>query len=158
MACRSIDAGPYNDQVRRTGSKAAVNFRVAMDLLEEVWRRWPAEHPRLVLDRHGGRVHYAQELEAALPGARVTVVGETPTLSRYVLEREGSRLTLSFGPSPDRRVRPGCPALPGRHRGRGSASRGAAAPARPPDLGRADGTAAPPGAARLLTRPLPGID
>ncbi|MHC4968719.1 MAG: hypothetical protein ACYTF4_08895 [Planctomycetota bacterium] len=106
LSCEAIDAADLNRQLAETGSKATVNFRAAMRLLEAVWRRWPQAHPRVVIDRHGARTSYGGLLQRCLPGAVVEVVAETPTLSRYLLRREASALTVSFAVGGDGRFLP----------------------------------------------------
>jgi ribonuclease HII len=106
LTCEAIDAAELNGQLAETGSKATVNFRAATRQLEAVWRRWPDAHPRVVIDRHGARTSYGRLLQRCLPGAAVEVVAETPTLSRYVLRRGGSALTVSFAVGGDGRFLP----------------------------------------------------
>ncbi|MHC4220314.1 MAG: ribonuclease H family protein [Planctomycetota bacterium] len=104
--CEAIDAADLNRQLTETGSKATVNFAAAMRMVEAVWHRWPDAHPRIVIDRHGARVSYARLLEQCLPGAEAEVVAETPTLSRYVVRRGDSQLTVSFAVDGDERFFP----------------------------------------------------
>ncbi len=106
MWCRVIDAVELNRSVTRCGSKAEVNFNAAVELIDRIWTRWPDQHPRVLVDRHGGRTRYAQGLRRALPGSTVEVVAETPTLSRYLLSRRGSKLTVSFAVEADARFLP----------------------------------------------------
>jgi ribonuclease HII len=106
VQCEAIDAADLNVQLAETGSKATVNFRAAAGLLDAVWRRWPRAHPRVVVDRHGARTSYAGLLRRCLPGAAVDVVAETATLSRYVLRRDDSLLTVSFALGGDGRFLP----------------------------------------------------
>ena len=96
VRCEVIDAESFNRQVETMGSKASVNFCAALRHVDTIWRRWPQEHPRVIVDRQGGRTHYMHDLMHAWPEARVQIIAETETLSRYRLEREGSLLTISF--------------------------------------------------------------
>jgi len=104
--CEAIDAADLNRQLAETGSKATVNFQAAMRLLEAVWRRWPRAHPRVVIDRHGARTSYGGLLQRCLANTVVEVVAETPTLSRYLLRRGTSALTVSFAVGGDGRFLP----------------------------------------------------
>jgi hypothetical protein len=106
MWCRVIDADELNRSVARSGSKADVNFNAAVGLIDQIWSRWPDQHPRVVIDRHGGRTRYAAGLQRALAPCQVDVVAETPTLSRYQLSRGGSKLTVSFATEADARFLP----------------------------------------------------
>ncbi|MHC4081932.1 MAG: hypothetical protein ACYS15_02080 [Planctomycetota bacterium] len=105
VSCEAIDAADLNHQLAETGSKATVNFKAAMRLLDATWHRWPRAHPRVVVDRHGARTSYGGLLARCL-GAAVEVVAETPTLSRYVLRRGDSVLTVSFALGGDGRFLP----------------------------------------------------
>jgi ribonuclease HIII len=96
IACEAIDAGQFNDQVARMGFKSTVNFCAVMRLIDAVWKRWPQDHPRIVVDRQGGRTHYLNDLLLAYPDAHIQILAEDDTLSRYRLDRNGSRLTVSF--------------------------------------------------------------
>jgi ribonuclease HII len=96
IACEAIDAGPFNEQVARMGFKSNVNFCAVLRLIDAVWRRWPAAHPRIAVDRQGGRTRYLDDLMRAWPDARIRILHEDDSISRYRLEREGSYLTVSF--------------------------------------------------------------
>jgi ribonuclease HII len=96
LRCEAIDAESFNRQCQAMGNKAAVNFCAVMRLIDAVWQRWPNEHPRIIVDRQGGRIRYVQDLLAAYPDAHIQILAETETLSRYRLERNGSHLTVSF--------------------------------------------------------------
>lgn len=106
IGCRAIGVREFNRSVNDAGTKAHVNMEAATRMLDRIWRRFPDEHPRVVVDRHGGRTRYAEVLAAALPGAAVEVVAETDTVSRYRLARGGSRMTVSFAMAGDQRFLP----------------------------------------------------
>lgn len=96
LACESIDAGEFNELLERFGNKANVNFGAVTKLVDRIWRRWPDAHPRVVVDRQGGRAYYLRPLQMVFPDAFITVLGETDTISRYRLEQNGSTVTISF--------------------------------------------------------------
>jgi ribonuclease HII len=96
MRCEIVDADALNEQVERTGSKAAVNLAAALRLADRIHRRWGKAHPRIIVDRHGGRTHYLRELQLAWPEAQITIVAEEPTVSRYRLSDGKRHLTISF--------------------------------------------------------------
>lgn len=96
LKAEMIDAGPFNQQVDLMGNKAVVNFGAVMRHVQRVWDRWPDDHPRVIVDRQGGRTHYRQELQTAFPEAHIRIVAEEDSISRYRLDREGSKLTISF--------------------------------------------------------------
>ena len=97
LRCEAIDPLPFNDQVERLGNKANVNLCAALRHIDAVWQRWPSpHHPRVICDRHGGRTRYLETLMQAWPDAHVQVLCEDNRLSRYRLDRNGSRITISF--------------------------------------------------------------
>jgi len=96
LRCEAIDTERFNELVARSGNKSSVNMAAAMRHVDTVWRSWPGAHPRVIVDRQGGRTHYLSELQLAFPGAFVRIVAESEAVSRYRLERDGSNLTLSF--------------------------------------------------------------
>jgi len=96
LCARAIDAATFNTLLQRVGRKSAVNLHAAMRLVETVWRTWPTAHPRIIVDRHGGRTHYLRELQIAFPEAQITVVAEEEECSRYRLQRDRSLLTVTF--------------------------------------------------------------
>jgi ribonuclease HII len=96
LMCEAIDAGPFNQQVQQMGNKSNVNFCAAMRLAERIWRRWPDAHPRIVVDRQGGRMHYLRDLQLAFPDAFIEIVCEEELISRYRLSDQGRQLTISF--------------------------------------------------------------
>ncbi|MHC5022994.1 MAG: hypothetical protein ACYTGG_03645 [Planctomycetota bacterium] len=96
LRCVAIDAGPFNTQIDRTGSKAAVNLSTALRLVDEIWPRDSTEEPHVVIDRHGGRVFYREDLQQAWPEAQIRILNESEAISRYRLERAERALTVSF--------------------------------------------------------------
>lgn len=90
-----IDEGDFNRLCEQAG-KAQVNFAAAMRLLERIWERHATQHPRVVVDRLGGRVDYVAPLLRYFPGAELTVLGQSERVSRYRLRRDGSEITISF--------------------------------------------------------------
>lgn len=96
IRCDAIDAGPFNQHVARTKNKANVNMAAALRLVDRIWQRWPHEHPRIILDRHGGRLRYREDLQLAWSDASIQVLAEGEALSRYRLSRGGSHVTISF--------------------------------------------------------------
>jgi ribonuclease HII len=117
LACEAIDAAPFNHAVRRMGRKSAVNLGAAMRHAETIWQRWPDDHPRVIIDRQGGRTHYLRELQLAFAGAHVRIIAESEAVSRYELARGGtvdeggtrqggSKLTVTFLPRADGRHLP----------------------------------------------------
>jgi ribonuclease HIII len=96
LRCETIDAESFNSQVAAMGAKSSVNFCAVLRHIDTIWKRWPNDHPRVIVDRQGGRMRYIDDLLRAWPGVKVHVMSEDETLSRYRLELNGSLLTVSF--------------------------------------------------------------
>jgi ribonuclease HII len=96
MRCEAIDVDAFNAQVDVTHSKATVNFAAAMRLAATVWRKWPGDNPRIVIDRQGGRTHYRQDLQFCFPDATLSILEESDRTSRYQLAQADSTMTISF--------------------------------------------------------------
>jgi ribonuclease HII len=96
LRCRAIDPQDFNEGVSRMGRKSAVNFDAAMRHVDAVWRAFPHVHPRVIVDRQGGRTGYLRPLQMTWPDAQIRIIAESAEMSRYRLERAGSRLTISF--------------------------------------------------------------
>lgn len=96
LRCRAIDPQDFNEDVARMGRKSAVNFDAAMRHADAVWRAWPHAHPRVIVDRQGGRISYRRQLQMTWPEAHIRIVAESAEMSRYRLDRAGSLLTISF--------------------------------------------------------------
>ncbi|MFO0829039.1 MAG: hypothetical protein U0572_12940 [Phycisphaerales bacterium] len=95
LACETLDGAAFNALAEKC-QKSDINFAMAMRHVDRVWREHALDHPRVVIDRHGGRVHYRAELQTAFPDARLAIVGETESISRYRMTRGDSELTISF--------------------------------------------------------------
>ena len=95
LMAEAIDEEAFNRLCASAG-KAHVNFIAAMRLVDRLWRRHAEHHPRVIIDRHGGRSDYVEPLLSAFPGVELAVLGQTERVSRYRLERDGSSITLSF--------------------------------------------------------------
>lgn len=106
LACESVTAAEFNRLVGVMGSKAALNLCCVMRRLDEVWRRWPDAHPRVIVDRQGGRIQYLRPLQLSFPEAALRILAEEPSLCRYELSRGTSQMTVSFAPEADDRHLP----------------------------------------------------
>jgi ribonuclease HII len=105
LACTSIDAANYNASTQHT-SKASLNFSVAMQHVDAITKRWPSEHSRIMIDRHGGRIQYRNDLQLCWPHAHIQVLVESSELSRYRLNIDGSLSTISFASKSDEKHMP----------------------------------------------------
>ena len=100
MACLAIDAETYNARTEFE-SKAALNFSTAMHHVDAIVRRWPNNHPRIIIDRHGGKIRYRNDLQLCWPEARIQILTEDPSMSRYRLRFGDSLATITFASKSD---------------------------------------------------------
>jgi len=89
----------FNEWAGRLGNKSAVSFLLVAKHLRRIWQDLGEAHPRVIVDRQGGRMFYRQELQVVFgEECAIRICAETPTLSRYeVSEAEGRRrMTITF--------------------------------------------------------------
>ncbi|MBK7874717.1 MAG: hypothetical protein IPJ77_03035 [Planctomycetes bacterium] len=105
LAARTVPVRALNASFAATDNKSRSHWLETRRLLEHLWLRFGAdpEAPlEVVVDRQGGRMHYAAALEEAFPRARVVTVRETTPLSQYVVEEAATsrhsarRMRLAF--------------------------------------------------------------
>lgn len=108
---RIVGEREFNDGCERWGSKGAVNLSAAGELVREAWERWGAAGAgveggmRIVMDRHGGRVRYADFFRRAT-GCEVVPLEECAAYSRYSVRDGGAsdrRMTALLTPEADGR-------------------------------------------------------
>jgi ribonuclease HII len=105
LTCKAIDVKDYNERTS-LASKAALNFATAMQLVESIATRFPEEHPRIMIDRHGGRIRYRQDLQQAWPEAKIQILVENNEMSRYRLNIDGRKVTMTFASKSDEKHMP----------------------------------------------------
>lgn len=82
--CVTLCESSFNTLVREHGSKGATTTHALRILASRVLREWPQHEVRIVADRHGGRLHYAQALSGICPHDP-RPLEETERASRYEL-------------------------------------------------------------------------
>lgn len=100
MRCDVIGEDRYNAAVTAVGNKAELLFEAASGLLGAVRT---AATRRIVVDRQGGRSHYAEQLRRAFPESFVWIAAEGSTSSGYRLSDALGDCDLSFEVGADRR-------------------------------------------------------
>ena len=100
LSCTSIDASTYNERTA-IESKAALNLSTTLRLVDAIVHRLPKSHPRIMIDRHGGRIHYRNDLQQYWPEAHIQILSETASMSRYKLQLDTSQVTISFASKSD---------------------------------------------------------
>jgi ribonuclease HII len=105
LSCTSVDAAKYNKRTEHA-SKAALNFSIAMHHVDTIIKQWPNEHPRIMVDRHGGRIQYRNDLQLCWPQAQIQVLAESSELSRYRIQIDSSFCTITFASKSDEKHLP----------------------------------------------------
>lgn len=94
--CAVMDERRFNHAIANgAANKSDVTFSMVGSLIRSIWSALePCESTeapaRLVLDRQGGRIHYAKALTQALPGIKVQTMLEDSLRSRYLLIEDTS--------------------------------------------------------------------
>jgi ribonuclease HII len=105
LTCESIDVRMYNERTS-VATKAALNFSIAMNHVNTIMKRYPTQHPRIMVDRHGGRSRYRNDLQLCWPEAEIQILCEDSTMSRYRLQRGDSFVTITFESKSDEKHLP----------------------------------------------------
>jgi ribonuclease HII len=105
LICDSVDVQMYN---KRTSieSKAALNFSMAMNHVHTIMKRYPTQHPRVMVDRHGGRTNYRNDLQLCWPEAEIQILCEDSEMSRYRMQLGKSLATVTFASKSDEKHLP----------------------------------------------------
>ncbi|MDP6539460.1 MAG: hypothetical protein QF903_02570 [Planctomycetota bacterium] len=93
-AARVVPVGELNRSWRRTKNKNSTVWAHVAAILRELWEAHGAEGLSVVVDRQGGRSHYAAGLLRAFPEADFRALAETPVCSVYRLATDRPRRSM----------------------------------------------------------------
>ena len=96
MACETIHPRQINTAASARERKSSLNLAAALRLADRIRCTHRAAHPRIIIDRQGGRSDYREQLAMAWPHASIRILGETKRVSRYRLDFPEGPLTISF--------------------------------------------------------------
>jgi len=97
LSCVMLDGLDFNLACDRAGSKSAVNLSAALSLAAQARAlAGPGASAEIVLDRHGGRTHYLEELLLHFSGSRIRIESEDERLSRYAICDDRGSWWISF--------------------------------------------------------------
>ncbi|KAA0216940.1 MAG: hypothetical protein DYG94_02490 [Leptolyngbya sp. PLA3] len=82
--CVALCESSFNSLIRVHGSKGATTTHALRILAARIMQQWPEHEVRIVADRHGGRLHYADALTGICPHCP-RPLEETDRASRYEL-------------------------------------------------------------------------
>jgi len=100
LECTAIDVEMYNKRTEHA-TKSSLNFSIAMQHVDRIVKKFPTQHPRIMIDRHGGKVRYRNDLQLSWPEAKIQVLIEDPSMSRYRIDMDGKLVTLTFASKTD---------------------------------------------------------
>ena len=100
MECIVIDAETYNQRTEHA-TKSALNLSLAMRHVDRIIRKFPTQHPRIMIDRHGGKVNYRSDLQFFWPDSNIQVLIEDQSMSRYRIRIDGMMTTITFASKSD---------------------------------------------------------
>jgi ribonuclease HII len=89
---RVVPEAELNRSFDETSNKSLSHWHASRPIFRRLWERCATEELELVVDRHGGRMHYGSMLARDFQDASVLLVEEAPERSTYALkERRGPR-------------------------------------------------------------------
>ncbi len=94
---RVLEAGAFNECLNRTGNKASVGLSVIGEILKRLFGLSRGREVVVLVDRQGGRTHYARYLWSVLEPKGIFVDREGEEESSYrVTGKEGEKLAVKF--------------------------------------------------------------
>ncbi|GAB4386048.1 MAG: hypothetical protein Kow0022_14030 [Phycisphaerales bacterium] len=84
LRCLTLGESAFNAVIRQHGNKAATTTHALRSLVRRVLQDWPDRDIRIVCDRQGGRMRYADAL-GGLCASSPEPLEESPRASRYAL-------------------------------------------------------------------------
>ena len=88
--------GDFNRRIAQTRNKATTLIGQAVNVLDRLLQCCDDEMVRISVDRLGGRSHYRDVLQTALPGFELHILEESPTRSAYQLSKPRRKCLIEF--------------------------------------------------------------
>lgn len=86
----------FNALLDRLQSKGAVSWSFVSGHLKDIWTGYGGSSPHVVVDRQGGRSHYAGLLQESFSGAIVDKIKETWSRSTYLIHDGERSMEVTF--------------------------------------------------------------
>ncbi len=101
FGARLVPAGEWNQWIKQTSNKGETLFQISMEAVRHLLDRTGHAPLRIELDRHGGRLHYAPKLKAALKPEQIIHHGENTGGSTYTLRFASREVQVRFSEKAD---------------------------------------------------------
>ncbi len=101
-----LPAGEYNDLVNKMNNKAKVLFHLASRHIHWAWRNYGGVNLNIVIDKHGGRSHYREQLQKMYPDSQMKILKESDTTSSYQITVGAKSMKIHFLAKGDQRQLP----------------------------------------------------
>ncbi len=98
--------GEFNRVVSHTRNKGLLLFQKCGLILHQLWRSAGPGNSCVVVDRHGGRIHYRRLLKDVFPAQSCDVLAEEEQRSEYRISDGDVSLRIVFLQSADSRILP----------------------------------------------------
>ncbi len=101
-----LPAGEYNDLVDKMKNKAKVLFHLATMHIHYAWQNYAGMNLNIVIDKHGGRSHYREQLQKMYPDSQMKILKESDTTSSYQMAAGTKSMKIHFLAKGDQRQLP----------------------------------------------------
>lgn len=91
-----LDVSYYNDMVEKVRNKAAVLFTSVCGHMQRAFDAYGDKNLQIIIDRQGGRSHYAAVLSKMFPDLEVRILREDDKDCSYQLSRASKSMKLHF--------------------------------------------------------------
>ncbi|MFH1143719.1 MAG: hypothetical protein V1774_04160 [Candidatus Eisenbacteria bacterium] len=85
----------FNRMVGDCQSKAACSWCFVAEHLQSIWENYGELHPRVIVDRQGGRRNYLELLAALFPWTRLRLIECRPAVSSYEVSDERRSMEIA---------------------------------------------------------------
>ncbi len=101
-----LDVGHYNHLIEKIQNKSVVVFNVICQLIKRNWDKFGRDDLQIIVDRQGGRSHYAELLSRIFPETTLTILKETSSISSYELIDSDKSMKIHFVVAGDKKFMP----------------------------------------------------
>lgn len=103
-----LGAGCYNELIEKIRNKSSVVFNLVCRLISEVVKSSSHRNYHFVIDRQGGRMHYAPHLRTMFADMDLKILNEEENISSYQLVSQYKNIRMDFAVKADDDFMPVC--------------------------------------------------